>query len=504
MSKEIPLKLVVGAVSNEKGISEDVVFEAIEAALVSATKKKHGAEIDVRVDIDRKSGAYETFRVWTVIEDPTPDNPMEFPLIQISLSAAQLDDPDIQPGDTVEEPIESVEFGRIAAQTAKQVIVQKVREAERALIAKEYNSKVGDLITGIVKKTTRDSIILDFGNNAEGLLKREHILPKEIYRPGDRARAYLYEVQTDAKGPQMLLSRTCNEMLRELFKIEVPEVGEGIIEIKAIAREPGLRAKVAVKTNDGRMDPVGACVGMRGARVQAVSNELGGERVDIILWDENPAQFVMHALALTDIVSITIDEETGVMDLAIKEEYLSQAIGRNGQNIRLASLLTGWELNVISDSEANAKDSAETTRLQSLFVEQLNVDEEVANVLVAEGFTSMEEIAYVPMQELLEIDGFDEEIVKLLRTRAKDVLLTEAIANEEKINNKQPEADLLSVEGVDKELAYELASNNIISRDDLAEQSVDDLLELTSIDKERAAKIIMAARAHWFVDGTAS
>lgn len=500
MSKEIPLKLVVGTVSNEKGISEDVVFEAIEAAIVTATRKKHGADIDVRVAIDRKTGMYETFRVWTVIEDPEVNHPMESPLTQITLSAARLDDPDIQPGDTVEEPIESVDFGRIAAQTAKQVIVQKVREAERALIAKEYKHKVGELISGIVKKTTRDSIIVDLGNNAEGLLRREHILPKEIYRPGDRVRAYLVEVQTDAKGPQMLLSRTCNEMLRELFKIEVPEVGEGIIEIKAIAREPGIRAKVAVRTNDGRMDPVGACVGMRGARVQAVSNELGGERVDIILWDENPAQFVMHALALADIVSITMDEETGVMELAIKEEYLSQAIGRNGQNIRLASLLTGWELNVISDKEADEKDNVEATRLQSLFVEKLNVEEEVANVLIGEGFTSIEEIAYVPKQELMAIDGFDEEIVQLLRTKAKDILLTEAIAQEENLNNKQPAEDLLTVDGIEPELASTLASNGIISRDDLAEQSVDELMELINIGEEQAARLIMAARAHWFTD----
>lgn len=500
MSKEIPLKLVVGTVSNEKGISEDVVFEAIEAAIVTATRKKYAADIDVRVAIDRKAGTYETFRVWTVIEDPEPNHPMESPLTQITLSAAQLDDPEIQPGDTVEEPIESVEFGRIAAQTAKQVIVQKVREAERALIAKEYQHKVGELISGVVKKTTRDSIIVDLGSNAEGLLKREHILPKEAYRPGDRVRAYLMEVQTDAKGPQMLLSRTCNGMLHELFKIEVPEVGEGIIEIKAIAREPGIRAKVAVKTNDGRMDPVGACVGMRGARVQAVSNELGGERVDIVLWDDNPAQFVMHALALADIVSITIDEETGVMDLAIKEEYLSQAIGRNGQNIRLASLLTGWELNVISDKEADAKDTAETTRIQQLFLEKLNVDEEVAKVLLAEGFTSIEEIAYVPKQELLAIEGFDEDIIQLLRTRAKDVLLTEAIAKEESLNNQAPAEDLLTVTGVSAELANVLASNGITTRDELAEQSVDELIELIKIDEEQAAQLIMAARAHWFTD----
>ena len=500
MSKEIPLKLVIGTVSNEKGISEDVVFEAMEAALVTATKKKHGADIDVRISIDRKTGKYETFRCWTVIEDPEINHPMEFPLTQITLSAAQLDEPDIKPGDIVEEPMESIDFGRIAAQTAKQVIVQKVREAERALIAKEYSKKIGELIIGTVKKTTRDSIILDFGNNAEGLLKREHLLPKEVYRPGDRIRAYLYDVQTEVKGPQMLLSRTCNEMLKELFKIEVPEVGEGIIEIKSVAREPGARAKIAVKTNDKRMDPVGACVGMRGARVQAVSNELGSERVDIILWDENPAQFVMNALSLTDIVSITMDEETGVMDLAIKEEYLSQAIGRNGQNVRLASQLTGWELNVISAEEADAKDSAEVTRLQTLFIDSLNIDEEVADVLIAEGFTSLEEIAYVPMQELLEIDGFDEEIVNLLRSRAKDILLTEAIAKEEELNDKKPSDDLLEVDGVDKELAYELAKNNIISRDDLADQAVDDLVELIDIEKEKAAEIIMAARAHWFAD----
>jgi len=500
MSKEIPLKLIIGAMSNEKGVSEDLIFEAVAAALVSATKKKHGMDIDVRVDIDRASGTYNTYRVWTVVADPATNEPLENPLTQITLSAAQYDDPNLEIGSTIEEQMESVDFGRIAAQTAKQVIIQKVREAERALIVDEYKHKVGELITGVVKKTTRDSIILDLGNNAEGLLKREHMLAKEAYRPGDRVRAYLYGVQTEVRGPQMLLSRTCNEMLTELFKIEVPEVGEGIIEIKAAAREPGVRAKIAVKTNDGRMDPVGACVGMRGARVQAVSNELAGERVDIVLWDDNPAQFVMNAMAPAEIVSIVLDEETNVMDIAVKDEYLSQAIGRGGQNIKLASALTGWTLKVIGDQEAKEKDQVEATKLRDTFIEQLNIDEEVAQLLIAEGFSTLEEIAYVPIQEMLDIDGFDEDIVNNLRGRAKDVLLTKAIAKEEQINDKSPHDDLLEVEGVDKRLAYALAAKKIMSRDELAELAVDDLVEITELSEEEAGKIIMAARAHWFTN----
>lgn len=499
MSKEIPLKLIVGAVSNEKGVSEEVVFQAIEAALVSATKKKYGAETEVRVVIDRKTGSYDTFRLWTVVPDPASGESLEFPESQIPLSEAKKQDPNINEGSLIEEPLESVEFGRIAAQTAKQVIMKKVREAEFENIADEYRKKIGQLITGVVKKTSREIVILDLGNNAEGIIRREDMLPREAVRPGDRVRAYLASVTTDAKGPQMVLSRASNEMLVELFKIEVPEVGEGIIEIKSVARDPGIRAKIAVKTNDGRIDPVGACVGMRGARVQAVSNELGGERVDIILWDDNPAQLVMNAMSPAEIVSIVVDEDAHTMDVAVSEEHLSQAIGRNGQNVRLASLLTGWELNVISDKEAKDQSTAEQERLTHTFTENLHVDEETAGVLIEEGFTSLEEIAYVPIQELLEIEGFDEEVVTELRARAKDALLTQALASEEKLNEKEPAPDLLSIEGMDRQLAFLLANHGIVTRDDLAEQSVDDLKDISDLNEEKAAALIMAARAHWFV-----
>lgn len=499
MSKEIPLKLMVGAVSNEKGVSEEVVFQAIEAALVSATKKIHGADIDARVVIDRKTGRYDTYRMWTVVPDPTEETPIEFPLKEIALSEAKLRSPDHVVGDIILEPMESIEFGRIGAQTAKQVILKKVREAEFENIADEYRKKKGQLLTGVVKKTSREVVILDLGGNAEGVIRREDMLPREAVRPGDRVRAYLMDVVTQVKGPELLLSRSCNEMLVELFKIEVPEVGEGIIEIKSVARDPGMRAKIAVKTNDGRIDPVGACVGIRGARVQAVSNELGGERVDIILWNDNPAQLVMNAMSPAEVISIVVDEDAHTMDVAVSEEHLSQAIGRNGQNVRLASLLTGWELNVLTDKEATDRTSAEQTKLVGTFTQHLQVDEEVANVLIEEGFTSLEEIAYVPLQELLGIEGFDEEIVTELRNRAKNALLTEAIASEEKLNDKQPAEDLLSLEGMDAVLASHLASRGVVTRDDLAELAVDDLTGITKLSEKDAAKLIMAARAHWFV-----
>lgn len=503
MSKEIPLKLIVGTVSNEKGVSEEVIFQAIEAALISATKKKYGADIEVRVVIDRKTGSYETFRVWTVVADPesgeNSDEGLEFPVKEIFLREALTRKPNVKVGDTVEEPMESVEFGRIAAQTAKQVILKKVREAEHENVAEEFRKKKGQLVTGVVKKTSREAIIMDLGGNAEAILRKEDMLPREAVRPGDRLRCYLLDVITEARGPQLVLSRTCNEMLIELFKLEVPEVGEGIIEIKSAARDPGVRAKIAVKTNDGRIDPVGACVGMRGARVQAVSNELGGERVDIILWDDNPAQLVMNAMAPAEVVSIVVDEDTHTMDIAVAEEHLSQAIGRNGQNVRLASQLTGWELNVLTDAEAKARTAAEQEQLLSVFTENLQVDNEVATVLIEEGFTSLEEIAYVPVQELLEIDGFDEEIVNELRTRAKDILLTQAIASEEKLGEKTPAQDLLDLPGMDKQLAFTLASKGVLTRDDLAELAVDDLIDIPGLDESKAAELIMAARAHWFV-----
>ena len=504
MSKEIPLKMIVDAVSNQKGISEEVIFETLEAALVSATKKKHGTDIDVRVHIDRKTVKYATYIVWTVIEDPKNFEPMSSPLTQITLSAASLDDPTIKVGDKVEDEMESIDFGRIAAQTAKQVIIQNVRTAEKDLVAKEFGNKVGELVTGVVKKTIRDGIVVDLGGNAEGLLSKEYMLPKESFRPGDRVKAYLCEVINDAKGPQMQLSRTSNGMLVELFKIEVPEIGEGIIEIKAAAREPGIRAKIAVKTNDGRIDPIGASVGMRGSRVQAVSNELGGERIDIVLWSDDTAQFVMNAMAPAEIVSIVIDEETKVIDIAVKDEYLPQAIGKSGQNVMLASSLTGWELNIMGSTEAISKNANETTELKNIFMDKLQVDEDLAQVLVNEGFANIEEIAYVPVQELLEIEGFDEEVVTALRTSAKSVLLMEEIAKQGQDNNTDPGiinvASLDSLEGINADLLLRLTQANILTRDDLAELSIDDLLEICPMDEQVAAKLIMAARAHWFME----
>lgn len=495
MSKEIPLKLVVETLSNEKGVSEEIIFQAIEAALVSATKKKEGAESDVRVSINRKTGHYDTFRVWTVVDD---DSEIEFPLRQMPLSTALKHSKTAKVGDIIEFPIESVEFGRIAAQAAKQVILKKVREAEHENVADEFRKKIGQLVMGVVKKTSREAIILDLGGNAEAILRKEDMLPRESVRPGDRLRTYLVDVVTEARGPQLMLSRTCNEMLIELFKLEVPEVGEGIIEIKSAARDPGIRAKIAVKTNDGRIDPVGACVGMRGARVQAVSNELGGERVDIVLWNDNPAQFVMNAMAPAEIVSIVVDEDAQSMDVAVSEDHLSQAIGRSGQNVRLASQLTGWTLNVISDKEAKDRTVADQERLVKIFTEHLHVEDDVAAVLIEEGFTSLEEIAYVPIQELLEVDGFDEEIVNELRTRAKQALLNQEIANEEKLGEKAPAEDLLALPGMSKQLAFVLANRGVLTRDDLAELAVDDLTDVPELDAAKAAELIMAARAHWF------
>jgi len=497
MSKEKnPLKVIIDTVSAEKGVSEDVIVEALEAALVSATKKKQKMNIDVRVHIHRDTGDFDTFRRWLVVADDAVENP----LVEITLSAACFEEPEIELGDYVEEQIESIEFGRIAAQAAKQVIIQKVREAERNVIAKNYEERVGELINGVVNRSTRDAVFVDLGNNAEAIIRRSDLIPKESFRPGDRIRSYLQEVNYDApRGPQIILSRASPQMIKELFKIEVPEVGEGIIEIKAAAREPGVRAKIAVKTNDGRLDPIGACVGMRGSRVQAVSNELGGERVDIILWDDSPAQFVMNAMAPAQIVSIVMDEETNIMDVAVKDEFLSQAIGRGGQNVKLASELTGWTLNVIGDKEASARTEEEQTRLVQLFLEALDVEDDVAEILVEEGFTSLEEVAYVPVHEMLEIEGFDEDIVEELRERAKEFILQQERVVQEKIDADLI-ADLNQVEGMSIEIAQQLLQHNIKMRDDLADLSVEDLTDMIIIDKDVAAKLIMSARAHWFAD----
>ncbi|MCP4000242.1 MAG: transcription termination/antitermination protein NusA [Gammaproteobacteria bacterium] len=495
-SKEI--LLVVEAVSNEKGVDEEIIFEAIEAALASATRRKHGEDIDVRIAIDRETGEYETFRQWMVFADESTE--LEEPGRELRMIDAVDINPDAEVGGYVEEPMESVEFGRIAAQTAKQVIVQKVREAERAQTVDAFSDRVGELLSGIVKRVDRNGIYVDLGSNAEGFIARDHMIAREPARPNDRIKAVLFEVRSELRGPQLFLTRTAPEFLVELFKIEVPEVGQGLIDILGAARDSGLRAKIAVRSNDKRIDPVGACVGMRGSRVQAVSNELAGERVDIILWDENPAQFVINAMSPADVTSIVLDEESHSMDIAVEEEKLSQAIGRGGQNIRLASQLTGYELNVMTEADADEKSDQESKELLKMFMEALDVDEDVALILVQEGYSSMEEMAYVPSKELLAIEEFDEAIVEELRNRARDVLLTRAIVSEEVIDDAEPAEDLLSLEGMEKNLAFLLASRGVVTRENLAEQAVDDLIDIDDMDEERAGALIMAARAHWFED----
>jgi N utilization substance protein A len=488
--------MVVDAVSNEKGVEKEVIFEAMEAALASATRKRHGEDIEVRVAIDRNSGEYETFRRWKVFADDS--NELEEPARELRLEDALDVNPNAQPGDFVEEPMQSVEFGRIAAQTAKQVIVQKVREAEREQVVEEYKERVGELVSGIVKRVDRNGAFVDLGANAEGFIPRENLIPREPIKPQDRIKSLLAEVRAEVRGPQLFLTRTSPQFLIELFKIEVPEVGQGLIEILGAARDPGLRAKIAVKSNDSRIDPVGACVGMRGSRVQAVSNELAGERVDIILYDENPAQFVINAMSPADVLSIVVDEDAHSMDIAVEEEKLSQAIGRGGQNIRLASELSGWELNVMTETAAEEKSEHEAKELVQNFMKELDVDEDVASILVQEGFSSLEEVAYVPASELLAIEEFNQEIVDELRARARDFLITQAIVSEEVIDQAEPAEDLLSLDGMDKELAFVLASRGIVTREDLAEQAVDDLGSIENLEPARAAELIMAARAHWF------
>jgi transcription termination/antitermination protein NusA len=497
MSKEV--LLVVDSVSHEKSVPKEVIFGALEAALAMATKKKYGENAEFRVHIDRDNGSYETFRVWTVA-DPVVEEEWNDEA-QLKLIDAHELDPNAVLGSVIEEPVPSVEFGRIAAQTAKQVIVQKVREAERAQVVEAYLPRVGELISGTIKKLGRDSIIVDLGNNAEGLLTREHLIPRETFRIGDRIRAMLVEVRPDNRGPQLILSRTAPKMLVELFKIEVPEIAEQIIEIRGAARDPGSRAKIAVRTNDGRIDPVGACVGMRGSRVQAVSGELAGERIDIVLWDDNPAQLVINAMAPAEVESIVLDEDTHTMEIAVAEENLAQAIGRGGQNVRLASELTGWSLNIMTKQEAEARQTEEAGRVMTDFMEALEVDEDVAAVLVEEGFTTLEEIAYVPIEEMTAIEGFDEEIVLELRNRAKDALLTKAIASEELLGEKEPAEDLLGMDGMDRRLAFLLASHDVVTMEDLAELAVPDLLEIAGeLTEEKAAQLIMTARAPWFED----
>ncbi len=489
MSKEI--LLVVESVSNEKGIAREAIFQAIEQALVAATKKKYNIEeMDARISINRKTGDYDTFRRWTVMADEDHEMPAQ------QLAISDVAERGLNIGDVVEEQIPSIEFGRIAAQTAKQVIVQKIREAERALVVDAYKLRVGELLSGEVKKITRDGLIVDLGNNAEGYLAREQMMAKENFRVKERVASILYAVNAEGRGAQLLLSRTCPEMLISLFHKEVPEIGEEIIEIKGAARDPGIRAKIAVKTNDHRIDPVGACVGMRGTRVQAVTAELGGERVDIVLWDDNTAQFVINALQPAEVVSIIVDEDSHSMDVAVESDQLAQAIGRSGQNVRLASELTGWRLNVMTIDDANAKQATESQRYVDEFVRLLEVDEDLASILVNEGFTTLEEVAYVPIEEMLAIEDFDEEMVSSLRQRAKDAILMQALVSQEKA---EPADDLLAMEGMNRKLAYALAARGVITMEDLAEQAIDDIVGIDGLDGEVAAQLIMKAREPWFL-----
>lgn len=494
MNKEI--LLVAEAVSNEKQVPKEKIFEALEYAIASATKKKNEGEIEVRVEIDRESGDFDTYRRWLIIPD---DQEQENPYAEITLSAAQVDEPEAELGGFVEDQIESITFDRITTQTAKQVIVQKVREAERAQMIAEYEDRVGDLVTGTVKKVNRDNVIIDLGNNAEGVIYRDDMLPRETFRPGDRVRGLLYVIRPEARGAQLFISRTHPDMLVELFRIEVPEIAEETLEIKSAARDPGSRAKIAVKTNDKRLDPVGACVGMRGSRVQAVSGELGGERVDIVLWDENPAQFVINAMAPAEVASIVVDEDTGAMDVAVEADNLAQAIGRSGQNVRLASQLTNWTLNVMTVEDLNSKHEEENSKVLGVFTESLDIDEDFAGVLVDEGFTTVEEIAYVPANELLAIDGFDEDMVEELRGRARAALTTQALANEESLEASEPKEELLNLEGMERHVAFVLASRGITDLEGLAEQGTDEISDIEELDETKAGELIMAARnIVWF------
>ena len=493
MSKEI--LMVADAVSNEKGVSREVIFEAIESALAMATRKRdEEEEIDCRVVVDRETGEYETFRTWAIVADE------EYLVEETQLIMEQVNERklNLSVGDTYEEKIENIEFGRIAAQTAKQVIVQKVRDAEREIVIEEYQGRVGELIAGVVKKVTRDSIVVDLGGNAEALLTRDQMIPRETFRMGDWLRALLIDVRSEQRGPQLFLSRTSPQMLIELFKIEVPEIAEEIISIRAAARDPGSRAKIVVSTNDGRIDPVGACVGMRGSRVQVVSNELSNERIDIILWDDNPAQLVINSMSPAEVASIIVEEDSHTMDVAVEEDNLAQAIGRNGQNVRLSSELTGWSINVMSLEQAREKQEQESTGFIELFVNRLDVDEDVAEVLVQEGFSSLEEIAYVPLDEILGIDGFDEDIANELRNRAKDALLTQAIASQEDLSKANIADDLINMDGMDDVLALALSKIDITCMEDLAEQSIDELLVIEGMNETRAGELIMTARAPWF------
>jgi N utilization substance protein A len=489
MSREV--LLLVDALAREKNVDKEIVFGALESALASATKKRFAEEADVRVSIDRGTGAYDSFRRWEVMDDET----FETPDLHIKLEEAHKRNPDIQLGEFIEEPLESIDFGRIGAQAAKQVIFQKIRDAEREQILNDFLERKEFLVSGTVKRIERGNAIIEFGK-IEASLPRDQMIPKENMRVGDRVRAHLLKVDRTVRGPQIILSRITPEFLVKLFELEVPEIEEGLLEIVSAARDPGARAKIAVRSHDARIDPIGTCVGMRGSRVQAVTNELAGERVDIILWSEDPATAVINALAPADVTSIVVDEDRHSMDVVVEEDNLAQAIGRNGQNVRLASELTGWELNIMTVEESSQKNEQEFAKVRDLFMAKLDVDEEVADILVQEGFNTLEEVAYVPLEEMLEIESFDEATINELRSRARNSLLTAAIANEEQVEHNIE--DLLRIEGMDEETARTLAGKGVGTQDQLADLDVDELVELTGMDGERANQLIMTARAPWF------
>ncbi len=490
MSREV--LLLADALAREKNVEPDVVFGALEAALAHATKKRFEEDVEIRVEIDRKTGEYAAFRRWEVLPD---DAGLEFPDRQYLHFEALEIDPDIQVGEFIEEPTEAVDFGRIGAQAAKQVILQKIRDAEREQVLNDFLARNDALVSGTIKRMERGNAIIESGR-IEGLLARDQMIQKENLRVGDRVRAVLLRVERGGRGPQLILSRTAPDFIKHLFGLEVPEISEGLIEIKAAARDPGLRAKIAVKSNDQRVDPQGSCIGVRGTRVTAVTNELNGERVDIVLWSPEPAQFVINALAPAEISGIVVDEEKHSMDVVVDESQLANAIGRGGQNVRLASELSGWTLNIMTETEAEEKKESEVVTIRSLFMEKLDIDQDVADVLVEEGFSTLEEIAYVPLSEMLEIEQFDEDTVNELRARARDALLTAAIAQEETV--EKASTDLMSVEGMDAGMAADLSAKGIKSAEDLADLAVDELVELTGMAEDRAQALIMAARAPWF------
>ena len=489
MSRE--LLLLVDALAREKNVDKNIVIGALELALASATKKRFNEDVDIRASIDPVTGEFSFFRRWLVVNDPD----IEVPAREYKLHEALEINPDSKVGEYIEEPVEGVEMGRIGAQTAKQVILQKIRDAEREQILSDFLAREEHLVTGVIKRMERGSAIIESGR-VEASLPRDQMIPKENLRPGDRVRAYLWKVDRASRGPQIILSRITPEFLIKLFELEVPELEDGLLEIKAAARDPGSRAKIAVKSNDPRVDPIGTCVGMRGSRVQAVTSELGGERIDIILWSADPAQFVINALAPAEVSKITVDEEKHSMDIVVDEENLAQAIGRTGQNVRLASELTGWQINLMTLDESQKKSEEESAVTRNLFMEKLDVDQEVADILVQEGFSTLEEIAYVPLNEMLEIESFDEDTVNELRSRARNALLTQAIATEERLEHDVE--DLLTLEGMDNQTARLLAEKGVVTKENLADLAMDEMVEMTGIDAERAKQLIMTARAPWF------